>query len=89
MEGFPNSIKNSIIKRTLSKSSRQKQLDDYDDTIKLYLNLPYMGNAGEQLARSCIKKLKRNIRREFQVKFVVTYNRTKAFLQIRKIPSQS
>ena len=45
--------------------------------IKLYINLPYMGNAGEELIKSCIKKLKRNIRKEVQVKFVVTYNTTK------------
>ena len=36
-----------------------------------------MGNAGEQLVRSCIKKLKRNIRKDVQVKFVGTYNTTK------------
>ena len=35
-----------------------------------------MGNAGEQLVKSCIKKLKRNTRKEIQVKFV-TYNTTK------------
>ena len=45
--------------------------------IKLYIDLPYMRNAGKQLVRRCIKKLKRNIRKEFQVKFVVTYNTTK------------
>ena len=71
------SIRNVIIKQTLSKSSRQEKLYSYDDMIKLYINLPYMGYAGKQLVRSCIKKLKRNIRKEVQVKFVVTYNTTK------------
>ena len=41
------SIRNSIIKQTLSKCRRQEQLDNYDDTKNLYINLPYMGNAGE------------------------------------------
>ena len=36
-----------------------------------------MENAGEQLVKSCIKKLKRNTRKEVQVKFVVTYNTIK------------
>ena len=45
--------------------------------IKLYINLPYMRYAEEQLIRSCIKKLKISIRKEVQVKFVVTYNTTK------------
>ena len=44
--------------------------------IKLYINLPYMGNAGEQLVKSCIKKFKRNTRKEVQVKFV-TYSTIK------------
>ena len=58
---FPNSIRNLIIKRTLSKSNRQKQLDESNDTIKLYLNLYY---SGEYFVQSCIKKLKKNIRKE-------------------------
>ena len=32
-----------------------------------------MGNAGEQLIRSCVKNLKGNIGKEVQVNFVVTY----------------
>ena len=52
---FSKSIRNSIIKQTLSKSSRQEQLDSYGDTIKLYINLLHMGNAGEQyVLRNCI-----------------------------------
>ena len=42
-------------------TSSQKQLDEYNDAVKPYLNLNYMGNAGEQLVRSSIKKRKRNI----------------------------
>ena len=45
--GYPKSIWNAIIKRTLSNSSRQEQLYNYVDMTKLYLNLPNMGNAGE------------------------------------------
>ena len=43
-----------------------------------------MGNAGEQLVRSCVKTLNRNIRKEVEVKVAVTYNTTEAFLQIQK-----
>ena len=49
-----------------------------------------MGNVGEKLIRSCIKKHRSNTRKKVHVKFVVTYNTTKLnFLQIRKIPLQS
>ena len=54
--GYPKSIRNTIIKQTLSKSNRQEQLYNYDDMKKVYINLPYMGNAGEQFVRSFIKK---------------------------------
>lgn len=53
---FPKSIWNLII-----KSSWQEKLDSYNDTTKLYINLPYMVNLGKQIVRNCIKKLKRNI----------------------------
>ena len=42
-------MRNLIIKRTLSKPADKIQLDEYNDAIQLYLNLNYMGNAGEQL----------------------------------------
>ena len=75
--GFENSIRKSINKQTLSKCSKGEQLDNYDETIKLYINLPYMVDAREQLVRSCNKELMKNIRMEIQVKFVVVYNTTK------------
>ena len=59
--GFSNSIRNLTIKRTSSKSYRQKQLDESNNTIKLYLKLYY---SGEQFVQSYIKKLKKNIRKE-------------------------
>ena len=71
--GYPMTIRNAIIKWTVSKSSRQEQLHNYHDMIKLYIDLPYMRNAGKQLVRRCIKKLERNIRKEVQVKFVLSF----------------
>ena len=79
-------MRNLIIKRTLSKPVEKIQLDEYNDAIKLYLNLNYMGNAGEQLFQGWIKKLKRNIWKEVQVKFVVTYNTNRSFLTNAKDP---
>ena len=76
---FLSSIRNSIVKQTRSKSNKQKQLDDYDDKIKFYLNLSYIGNVGEQLVRNYIKKHKENIWKEVHLKFFVTYNTAKDF----------
>ena len=69
---FPKSIWNLII-----KSSWQEKLDSYNDTTKLYINLPYMVNLGKQIVRNCIKKLKRNILKQVQLKFVITCNTNK------------
>ena len=41
-----------------------------------------MGNAGEQPVRSCIKKLKKNISKDVQVRFGATYNTVKLNLFI-------
>ena len=43
-----------------------------------------MRNAREQLLRSCIKKLNKNVPKEIQVRFVVTYNTTKLNLFVNK-----
>ena len=41
-----------MVKRTISKPSRKKQLDDYDDSTKFYLILLYIENVKEELVRS-------------------------------------
>ena len=43
--GFPKSTRNLKIKRTLNKSSRQEQLDNNDDTIRVYYILPFLRDA--------------------------------------------
>ena len=54
--------------------------------IKFLYQLTYMENSGEQLFRNSIKKFNINIRKEVQVKLVVTYNTTRlSFLLIRKV----
>ena len=75
--GFPKAISTSIIKRALSKSCTESQSEENNETIKIYMNLPYLGNAGDLLVKKCIKTLKRNIRKETKVAFVVSYATTK------------
>lgn len=48
--GFSNLIRNSVTKRTLSKSYREELLEDNNDTIKLCINLTDITNTREQLA---------------------------------------
>ena len=74
---FPKSISTSIIKRALNKFINEYHTDDDKDIIKFYLNLPYFGRAGEMLVKNCIRTLKKNIKKDVRVIFVVTYNTTK------------
>ena len=71
------SISNSITKYALNKSINEYYVDDDNDTIKFYLNLPYFGRAEEILVKKCIRTLKKNIKKDVRVTFVVTYNTTK------------
>ena len=75
--GFPKSISALIIKRASNKSINDNHTDDDDDIIKFYLNLPYLGRAGEMLVKKSIRTLKKNIKNDVTVTFVVTYNTTK------------
>ena len=75
--GFPKSISTSIIKRALNKSINDNHTDDDNDIIKFYLNLPYFGRAGEMLVKKYIRTLKKNIKKDVRVTFVVTFNTIK------------
>ena len=75
--GYPKFIRNKLIKQILSTPSRQEHLYNYNDIVKLYINLTYLGGAVEQPFKSCIQKLKSNVWEEIQVKFIVRYNTTK------------
>ena len=77
LNGFQKSISNSIIKRGLNKSINDNHTDGDHDIIKFYLNLPYFGRAGEMQVKNCIRSLKRNIKKDVRVTFVVTDNTTK------------
>ena len=78
--GIPKSILTPIIKCPFNKSINEYHTDDDDDDddiIKFYLNLPYFGRAGEILVKTCIRTLKKNVKKDVRVTFVVTYNTTK------------
>ena len=86
--GFLKSISNSIIKYALNKSINEYYVDDDNDTIKFYLNLPYFGRAEEILVKKCIRTLIKNNKKDVRVTFIVTYNTTKlSFYTNTKVPT--
>ena len=67
--GFPKHIGNKIITKTLEKHQRksdqnERKQEKNDDKI-VYFHLPYVGLKGEQLAKSCIRKLKKCIKKKY------------------------
>ena len=60
-KSFQTPLETQQLNELQANPADKKQLDDYDDTIKSYLNLHYIRNDEEQLIRNYIKKRKRNI----------------------------
>lgn len=61
---FPKSIRNLKIERTLNKSSRQEQLDNNDDTIRVYYILLFM----RMHENSSLEAVLRQFRETFEMK---------------------
>ena len=83
---YPKHVRNSVIKR-LQQKKKAVQNDD-ESVIKIWIRLPYLGNKGEELVKTCIRKLKRCFKTN--VKFVTLYDTKKCamFCSVKdKIPT--
>ena len=56
--GYPSFIAKSMFKRLQSTSNENAKNQD-DDKIKIFVKVPFIGEKGEQLLKSCIRKLHR------------------------------
>lgn len=75
---YPKSVRNSIINRLKSNLSNNKinnGNNNPDDRKTIWLNIPYLGNKGENLTNSLIRKLKRCFKEN--VKFNTVYKTNK------------
>ena len=74
---YPKYVRNSIIHRLKSnlKNTRINNSNTPDDRKVVWLHLPYLGNKGEQLTNSLIRKLKRCFKEN--VKFNTIYKTNK------------
>ena len=76
--GFHTRVKNAIIDRLLKKHTQTQQnnnetLDDIRP--KIWIRLPYLGNHGENLVRTLLKKIQRCLKQP--INFIVIYNTKK------------
>ena len=67
---YPKYVRNSITKR-LQQKKTAVQKDD-QNVIKIWIRLPYQGNKGEELVKTCMRKLKRCFKTN--VKFFTLYD---------------
>ena len=77
--GFPTRVKNAIINRLLKKHT-QTQQNNNNETLedirpKIWIRLPYLGNHGENLVRTLLKKIQRCLKQP--INFIVIYNTKK------------
>ena len=69
-------VVNSIIKRVSSQSpKRESGTNEVENVKKVFLNVHYAGNIGDQLIKQCWRKLKR--RTNGNVNFITMYSVTK------------
>ncbi|XP_066932663.1 uncharacterized protein [Clytia hemisphaerica] len=71
---YPKSVINAMIKRVLSNPKDKPNTDD-DKRKKVYFNVHYAGDVGDQLVKQCWRKLSRCTKE--RVNFVTKYSVTK------------
>ena len=75
---YPKYVRNSIIKR-LQQKKTAVQKDD-ESVIKIWIRLPYLGNKGEELVKTCIRKLKRCFKTNARFALNMTLKNVRCFV---------
>ena len=76
--GFPKNITNSIIKKALKDKPMVNNTPSVGtDSTKIFFNLQYSGDAAERMVKSCIKKLRKCLKKDTSIKFIFCYKTTK------------
>ena len=77
--GFPTRVKNAVINRLFKKHTQTPQ-NNNNETLedirpKIWIRLSYLGNHGENLVRTLLKKIQRCLKQP--INFIVIYNTKK------------
>ena len=68
--GFPLKASNMLLNKFKNKQNRIPNEDD-DKLDKIWIRLPYLGKAGEEMLSRCLKKVRRNLNKP--VKFITLW----------------
>ena len=76
--GFSKNITNSIIKKALKDKPNVNNTQSVNtDSTEIFFNLQYSGDTAERMVKSCIKKLRKCLKKDTKIKFIVCYKTTK------------
>ena len=76
--GFSKNITNSIIKKALKDKPNVSNTQSVNtDSTEIFFNLQYSGDTAERMVKSCIKKLRKCLKKDTKIKFIVCYKTTK------------
>ena len=73
---YPKYVRKSIVK--LSQHKKKSVQKDNESVIKIWIHLPYLSNKGEELVKTCIRKLKLHFKAN--VKFVTLCDTKKSVM---------
>ena len=76
---FPKFISNKLIDKILKKpdKSNDKTTTDNKDAINIWFRVPYLGNKGDHLLKSLIRKIRRNCKKEVNISFNILHDTKK------------
>ena len=84
--GFPTRVKNAVINRLFKKhtqtphNNNNQKLEDIRH--KIWISLPYLGNHGENLIRTSLKKIQRCLKQP--INFIVIYDTKKIIFCLKQ-----
>ena len=76
--GFPKRVANAIITKTAANQNKSNDVPTaQEETIDIFLTIPYLGNKGESILKSTKRKLFRCFKNDKHIKLIVKYKTTK------------
>ena len=78
MNGFPSKVRNALIEKSTKPKviTSGNENDTNNEEITIWLNFPYTGPKGEQIVKTCVKKIDRRLSRNTRVKFKMSHETT-------------
>jgi hypothetical protein len=74
--GFPKWIVNKLVDNILNSQEKEKPIVE-DDVITLWFRCPFLGNKGNFLTKSVIRKIKRYCNKDITINFKILHDTTK------------